>query len=149
MDNIEIKLKLLIDAASKKAKLLEQIYNITYNQETLCLSDISEAEKAVLIKEAVDEKQKIIDKIAGIDNAFISSFESFGGQLNKNKDKYKDELLALQDMIREVTDIDVKIRVMEERNRRRFSSTLSTPKISGLKASREYMIKQYKKNVEK
>lgn len=150
MNDISIKLSMACEALEKKENLLNQILNITKSQETVFYSPESE-EKDLFIKEAVKEKQKIIDQVIQIDNIFIKIFDEFNGELNKNNDIYKDKILYLQSKIKEIMDIDIKIRVIEEKNRRIMQQFKKENKanIKTLKVSKKYLIDQYSKNSKK
>lgn len=150
MNEIEVKLDILESSINKKIEILNQIYNITENQE-LFVKSLSGQEREDYLKSAAEEKQKLIDEILRIDTVFISTFESFNGMLNENRKLYRDRILMIQDKIKEVMDIDVKIRVKEERNRQLFipNNNINTPVVKGLKANRSYIIEQYAKNTTK
>ena len=96
----------------------------------------------------IKEKQNIIDELMKIDEAFLSTFKTFNGELNENRDIYAAEIEKMKKKIKEVTDIDVRIRVREERNRRIFTEVRleNQNRIKGLKASKDYILKQYEKN---
>jgi hypothetical protein len=57
----------------------------------------------------------------------------------------------MTDIIKEITDIDVKIRVAEKRNSglNAIPQSITQPKIKTLKANKNYIIGQYKKNSNK
>ena len=147
MSNLDIKIKILTDNLDRKKELLKQIEAITEKQE-MFFTKLKGEDRNYMIGEAVKEKQKIIDELMKIDEVFLSTFESFKGELNENRDIYAIEIERMKKKIKEVTDIDVRIRVREERNRRIFSEVRleNQPKIKGLKASRDYILKQYEKN---
>lgn len=146
MNDLSAKLMLLNDALDKKIELLNQILNITQNQE-MFFNTLSGDERDYMLKEARNEKQNIINELVEIDDMFISMFESFGGKLNQNQFEYKNEIASLQNKIRKITDIDVSIRVKEERNRRLMDAgAINVKPIKALKASKSYMLNQYNKN---
>lgn len=150
MSEIEVKLDILESSINKKIEILNQIYNITENQE-LFVKNLSGEEREEYLKSASEEKQKLIDEILKIDTVFISTFESFNGMLNENRKLYRERILMLQEKIKAVMDIDVKIRVKEERNRQLFipNNTINAPVVKGLKANKSYILEQYAKNTTK
>ncbi len=148
MNEIEVKLDILERSVDKKIKLLNQIYNITENQQ-LFVKTLEGEQRQEYLSSAAEEKQKLIDEILKIDTVFISTFESFNGMLNKNRKLYRERILKLQEKIRLVVDIDVKIRVKEERNRQIFAPSVLnglSPNIKALKANKSYILEQYEKN---
>ena len=112
MEEISFKIKFLSDILDKKAELLKQIYNITENQEFF-EKTLNGEDSEILLKEAVKEKQKIIEEVIAADNTFMKVFGEFKGKLNRNQDKFKPEIKKMQEKIRAVSDVDFKIRSEE------------------------------------
>ncbi len=152
MDNnniheISLKMKFLTSVLEKKAELLKQIYNITENQE-LFERTLTGDDYDILVKEAVKEKQKIIEEVIAADNIFMKTFGEFKGALNKNQDKFKSEIKQMQNKIREVSDIDFKIRAKEHRAKQgiQVRPAVLSQKIKTLKSSKNYILDKYRKN---
>lgn len=146
MSDIKVKIDILNDALDKKEKLLVSIYNITENQELFYKLE-DEKQKDKLIKESSREKQIIIDEVISIDNIFINIVEEIKEELKYEKDLYQEKLNIMTEKIKKVTDLDIKIRVKEERNRRIFEfDKIKNSQIKTLKTSKSYIIKQYEKN---
>lgn len=146
MSDIKVKIDILNDALDKKEKLLVSIYNITENQELFYKLE-DENQKNKLIKESSREKQIIIDEVISIDNIFINIVEEIKEELKYEKDLYQEKLNIMTEKIKKVTDLDIKIRVKEERNRRIFEfDKIKNSQIKTLKTSKSYIIKQYEKN---
>lgn len=150
MLEIETKLNILNDALDKKAVILEQIYNITENEE-MFFKTLKGNELNEYISQAIKEKQNLIDKLNNIDSAFISVFESFKGSLNLNRQKYRESIISIQEKIKDIIDIDVKIRIKEERNKAFYAQPINMAgkKINSLKTSKSYILEQYLKNNKK
>ncbi|MBR1738462.1 MAG: hypothetical protein IJ736_15895 [Firmicutes bacterium] len=147
MRNFDVKIKILTDNLDRKKELLKQIEAITEKQE-MFFTTLKGEDRNYMLEQAVNEKQKIIDELMKIDEAFLSTFKTFNGELNENRDIYAAEIEKMKKKIKEVTDIDVRIRVREERNRRIFTEVRleNQNQIKGLKASKDYILKQYEKN---
>lgn len=150
MDEISFKIKFLSDILDKKAELLKQIYNITENQEFF-EKTLNGEDSEILLKEAVKEKQKIIEEVIAADSTFMKVFGEFKGKLNRNQDKFRTEIKKMQEKIRAVSDVDFKIRAKEQRAKQGIQApfALSAKKIKTLKASKRYILDKYKKNSEK
>lgn len=150
MNEIDIKLDILENSVKKKERLLNQILNITENQE-MFISTLKGREKDAYLKSAAEEKQKLIDEVLRIDTVFISTFESFNGMLNENRQQYKQRILKLQEDIKTVVDLDIKIRAKEERNRQLFipRQVSSSKDFKAIKANKGYVLEQYAKNSKK
>lgn len=150
LSEIKFKMKFLTDILERKLDFLKQIYGITENQE-LFEKTMSGEDREVLLREAVREKQKIIDELIAADNTFIRVFGEFKGELNRNRDKFKDDIKIMQEKIRLVSDMDFKIRAKEMRAKQgiKVQNTVFQEKIKTLKSSKSYIINKYRKNSSK
>jgi len=150
LSEISFKMRFLMDVLERKLKALEEIYSITENQE-LFEKTMSGEDKDILLREAVKEKQKIIDEVVAADNTFMRVFGEFKGDLNRNRDVFKDDIRKMQDKIRKVSDIDFKIRAKELRAKQgvRVTHDVLSPKIKTLKSSKGYILDKYRKNTHK
>ena len=147
LPEIKFKMRFLTDILERKLDFLKQIYGITENQE-LFEKTMSGEDREVLLREAVREKQKIIDELIAADNTFIRVFGEFKGELNRNRDKFKDDIKIMQEKIRLVSDMDFKIRAKEMRAKQgiKVQNNVFQEKIKTLKSSKSYIINKYKKN---
>ena len=147
LPEIKFKMRFLTDILERKLDFLKQIYGITENQE-LFEKTMSGEDREVLLREAVREKQKIIDELIAADNTFIRVFGEFKGELNRNRDKFKDDIKIMQEIIRLVSDMDFKIRAKEMRAKQgiKVQNNVFQEKIKTLKSSKSYIINKYKKN---
>jgi len=99
-----------------------------------------------MFREMNDEKQKLIDMVINSDNLFQSLFESSTEDFNINAESYKPQIKELQDLIRKVMDIDVKIRVQEQKNKDLIASQYPRTKIKTTKVSKGSLLKKYENN---
>lgn len=145
---IYFKTRFLMDILDKKAELLKQIYNITENKE-LFEKTLTGEEQDILVKEAIKEKQKIIEEVITADNTFMKVFGEFKGALNRNQDKFKTEIKQMQNKIKIVSDLDFKIRAKEHRAKQgvHVRPGVLSEKIKTLKTSKKYILNKYKKNM--
>jgi hypothetical protein len=116
MDPIESKLDLLMDGIQKKAEALTEIQNITDNQSDILDSDLPYDETMRFIVQMNIEKQIHIQSVIRCDNLFELLLKEIGPQLDADQHVYVRQINALQEWIRRVMDIDVSIRVTEEKN---------------------------------
>ena len=137
---------LLKDILKKKQGFLEQILNLTINQETILLCEEKSEEHSIMFREMNDEKQKLIDMVISSDNLFQSIFESSTDDFNINAKTYTPQIKELQELIREVMDTDVKIRVQEQKNKDLISSQYPRTKIKTAKVSKGNLLKKYESN---
>lgn len=109
----------LQESLKNKYEVLQKIYEETERQrkavstETL---DIDEFEKAV------QEKEELIERIQSLDEGFNSIFAKISDALHQQKQQFKPQILEMQNMLRTMTDLGVKIQALEQKNRNRFES---------------------------
>ena len=85
---------------------------------------------------------------------FLEIFQSFSGSLNRNKQTFKEDIKNIQSKIQQITEIDFKIRIQEEKNRQISINNINnkvnnTEKIKTLKISKNDMLKKYSSNNKK
>ena len=116
MDNVEAELDILIDGMLKKERALNEILSITENQNTVIESELTKDEIAAFIVNMNREKQIHIQTVIGCDNLFERILKESGPALDASPDLYKPQIAKLQSLIKTVMDLDVSIRVKEEKN---------------------------------
>jgi hypothetical protein len=116
MNNIETKLNILIDGLHKKEQSLVEIVNITENQGTVLESSLPPGETQAFMAAMNREKQTHINTVLQCDTLFENMLKEIGPTLDAEQNNYKPQVKILQEGIRRVMDLDVKIRVCENRN---------------------------------
>lgn len=146
LEEIYNKINNLSCLLDRKKELLTQVLNITKNQNIVF--EINDNETKSFLDVSVKEKQKLIDELLHIDEMFICIFESFNGDLNQNKQMFKDDILTLKHKIQQISEIDFKIRLQEEKNKNTttYNKPNHLPKIKTLKMSKQQMLKKYNDN---
>jgi len=113
LTDFEAKLNILKNILIEKQEFLNIILNITENQEAVLL----EEEPPELFYEMNDIKQLHINKIVELDTNFNDIFlntPDFEAKAQSHLGKVKE----LQQLIKIVTDLDLKVRVAEETNKK-------------------------------
>jgi len=147
MDDFKTQLQLLTDIILKKRTALEQILSITENQEVLLrAADFDGTEMFWTMNE---EKQKLIEEVINADNFFERTFDELK-DFDTSARAFPEIVRGLQDLVRDVTDFDVKIRLQEQKNRGyAYRSNPHREINTGNEASKDYILKQYQKNTKK
>ncbi|MDR1703634.1 MAG: hypothetical protein LBS19_02965 [Clostridiales bacterium] len=117
MDNFTVTLKILIDILEKKQAALENVLNITQNQETILQSPPS-VERSTFFIQCNAEKQNLIDRVKEYDEMFQGFFDQAKGDLHEkaHDDDNKPLIIRLQALISQVVEQDVQIRAQERKN---------------------------------
>ncbi len=147
----DVKLKMLIKLLVEKGAALQQLLTICENQETLILAlsaDEPDLEGGRLMhREMNNEKQRLIDVILQKDEIFQTVFGEISGDLDAIAKTNRELLVAVQDNIKTVTDLDAKIRVQEARNRDMLKKLQK--KVDVTPISKKHIIGEYAKNAGK
>jgi flagellar biosynthesis/type III secretory pathway chaperone len=117
MDWLATQLGLLADGLEKKEQALTEIVNITENQNTVLQSGLSVIEAQAFVTQMNKEKQPLIKQVIQCDSMFETVLKEAGPALDALPDSFKPQVAELQIRIRRVMDLDVKIRVCEEKNK--------------------------------
>lgn len=117
MDNFSAQMKILDEILVKKKNLLVQIHNITENQRMVLLAKDTEEGMFEMFNIMNEEKQALISQVINLDNTFQGMFQSFKPEFELKALHYPEESRKLKISVKEVMDYDVKIRLLEEKNK--------------------------------
>ncbi|MBR1744159.1 MAG: hypothetical protein IJ733_20320 [Lachnospiraceae bacterium] len=105
------------DSLKKKYGLLEKILAWTEKQKDLLSGqdlDIGAFE------EILDAKEALIRQVLELDQGFQRIYVKIKNDLEENKQEYKPRILEMQNLIRQNTDLGVRIQAIEQGNKRKF-----------------------------
>ena len=123
MDDFLVKNKLLTEILLRKEQMLEEILNITFNQRLLIESskknesNLKNKESIALYGEMNKLKQDIMAKIMAADEIFQSTFSTISKIFEKKAKENRSEVKSMQNKIKQVTNLDFRIKAEEEKNR--------------------------------
>lgn len=125
MESTDNYLQIMIDSLNKKEKLLDEILERNKAQYELIKDKQYEEVDWTAFNLRVTEKDIAIDKIIEIDDGFDETYKLVKDEVTANKDKYRDKVLKLQEIIGRLTDKGVSIQTGEERNRQIIDNIFS------------------------
>lgn len=133
----------------RKIEILSIILNVTKSQGI-----VFKEQEGIdsFINMSINEKQSLINELISIDEMFLNIFESFKGALNRNKNIFKEDIRQIQNKIQKIADMDINIRLQEEKNKQLVNNNIalsSKNKVKTLKMSKEEMLKKYINNTKK
>lgn len=136
-------LNLLEDALKKKNIVLDKLLLLTQEQETLISAGNVEEEEFLLV---IDKKEEQISLINQLDEGFDQLYQRVKNELIESKDKYVTQIVALQVLIREITDKSVRLQTCEVRNRNKLEHYLQTKRkeIKDFKVNNKTVSNYYK-----
>lgn len=133
----------------RKIEILSIILNVTKSQGI-----VFKEQEGIdsFINMSINEKQSLINELISIDEMFLNIFESFKGALNQNKNIFKEDIRQIQNKIQKIADMDINIRLQEEKNKQLVNNNIalsSKNKVKTLKVSKDEMLKKYINNTKK
>lgn len=136
-------LALLIASLEKKSKVLDQLLILTETQEKyIDKGDIDTDE----FDQLFDKKEKQIQELLKLDKGFEQIFEYVKDEITQNKEKYINEIKKLQELITQVTDKNITLQALEQRNRMKLDTLMRTKRsnIKNFKLSSKTAASYYK-----
>lgn len=106
-------LLVLQESLQKKLQVLKEINRLSNEQATLLKEDFSLEQ----LDGNMDAKATLIKELTLLDNGFETLFNRIKKELALQKDKYKDEIKAMQELIKDITSVSVEIQTVEARNK--------------------------------
>ena len=104
----------LEDSLKKKVDILRQLQLLCQEQSDM-LDDANMTPE--VFEENVDKKGKLIARLEGLDEGFEQLYGRVKDEMTSNSEHYKERILRMQELIRDITDRSVQIQVMESRNK--------------------------------
>ena len=93
---------------------LEKLLEFTREQENLLkLPELDDESFSVL----VDKKDGMLKKLDEFDSGFQSIYNRVSEALSEDRECYKEQILAMQELITAITDLGVKLTALEQKNR--------------------------------
>ncbi len=114
MAEIRDYINIMIDGLHKKSSLLDAIIESNGQLEKVINEPEMDMEQFGKI---LDEKDGYAKQITQLDEGFQSLFDKIQDEIRNNKDQYRQQILEMQQLIRELTDKAVQIQDTEARHR--------------------------------
>lgn len=112
---MESQLDILSESLDKKLSVLQEIQE--YNERQA--QDFAEGRADLdSFDEAMEEKDRLIEKISKLDEGFELLYEKLAEELKDNRERYAAQIKVLQDKISKVTEMSVSIQAQEARNKK-------------------------------
>ena len=114
MDQIGTYVKILRESLERKRRYLEEILALTNKQAELAAE---EKFREDAFAELVDQKEILIGNINEGDKGFSSVYDRVKQEIQADPMRYREELQAIQNLIRQCVDLGMQSEAVEERNR--------------------------------
>lgn len=107
-------IRMMLDILSKKGTSLKALLELTTAQEKILKQEEFDEDG---FEELMKQKSEHIRKLEEFDNGFQSIYNRVAEEITNHKEEYKDQILEMQGLITEVTDLGVKLTALEEKNK--------------------------------
>lgn len=136
-------LQILIESLEKKNEILDQVIRLDEEQAELSAHQPMDMEA---YDQTMESKGKLIEEINKLDDGFSSTFELIADEVKSNPVSYREQVLKLQQLIREAVDKGVRVEAQEKRNRAALENVfrMKRQEIKQLKVSTSAAAKYYK-----
>lgn len=116
---------MMADSLKKKEDILEFLYKKTEEQEIILRSEDPDLDQ---FQRTIDEKGIQIAQLDQLDQGFDALFRMVEKEIQANRENYKEDIIGMQGRIRRVSDLSMKIQVLERQNSERLKGFLSKKK---------------------
>ena len=113
---------LLVETLQKKLEVMNQLLQLTKQQEEMFVSDKIKDEDFL---ELISLKEEQINNLSKLDDGFEKLFQSVKDELITDKGKYVSEITSLKDLIVKITDLSVNLQALEKRNKTKVEQHFS------------------------
>lgn len=104
----------MIESLEKKVAVLEEIQAANKVQTKLIDAEKFDQEE---FDKAMDVKAEQIEKLNKLDEGFDSLYSHIRENLLGQKEKYRDQIAKMQELIRKISELSAAVSVVEQRNR--------------------------------
>lgn len=119
--------KMLRESLEKKIAILNNIESANEDQARILSDQMSTPDE---FQENLEIKGRLIAEIDRIDSGFQELFNRVKEVFSTNKESYRDDIHAMQEMIRQITDLSTHIKLQEQDNKmlaeKKFADIRST-----------------------
>lgn len=127
-------IQILRESLSKKERLLHNLLEITKQQSDYINGKEFDID---VFNDLMDVKEEMIQELNAVEDAFESLYDRIRVYLMEHKETLANEIVEMQNRIREITNLSVSIQALEERNKQRLEVIFNSKRqeINNLKKS--------------
>lgn len=143
MENQKTYIHILLNTLTKKNNILTELEKLTLSQKE-CLS--AEPMDFNLFDEIMEQKEEFIYQLNQLDEGFEIVYTRVKEELGSNREKYKQEILSLQQFITQITEKSVQLQSLEVQNKLKLEIVLHNKKteVRTYKANNQSVSSYYK-----
>ena len=134
---------ILDESLDRKIEILDALNALNVQQTELLDKEKFDEEGFHAINE---KKAELIDKLNAMDDGFQLIYDKVKGELDGSRDRYAEQIKALQGKISQIMEKSNHLMAEEQRNKERIKSrfTARRKELSGVKKNSQYAANYYK-----
>lgn len=118
-NDVTVYVNVLKDSLVQKKQVLEKLEELTAKQEQI----VSKDEIAMDDFEAcMEDKETYIERLMQLERGFEHIYERVSEEIKAEPDKYKADILQMQELIRQITELSTRIQVLEKQNKAKMDN---------------------------
>ena len=136
-------LMIMVESLSKKINILEKLLEYTKEQELLLAEDEFSMEE---FSGLLDKKGELIDVLNTMDQGFEQVYERMEEEIKGKKEEHAHEILLMQQRIKNITDLSIKLQELEYKNKEKIEVQFSKKRneIKTFRQSKDNVNKYYR-----
>ena len=134
---------IMVESLSKKINILEKLLEYTKEQERLLEEEEFSMEE---FSGLLDKKGELIDVLNTMDQGFEQVYERMEEEIKGKKEEHAHEILLMQQRIKTITDLSIKLQELEYKNKEKIEVQFSKKRneIKTFRQSKDNVNKYYR-----
>ncbi len=134
---------IMVESLSKKINILEKLLEYTKEQERLLEEEEFSMEE---FSGLLDKKGELIDVLNTMDQGFEQVYERMEEEIKGRKEEHAHEILLMQQRIKTITDLSIKLQELEYKNKEKIEVQFSKKRneIKTFRQSKDNVNKYYR-----
>lgn len=118
-NDVTVYVNVLKDSLVQKKQVLEKLEELTAKQQQI----VDEDEISMDAFEAcMEDKETYIERLMQLERGFEHIYERVSEEIKAEPDKYKADILQMQELIRGITELSTRIQVLEKQNKTKLDN---------------------------
>lgn len=112
-------IKILTDTLMKKSKVLDELIELNKEEvDSLTIDEVNMEQ----FDEILNKKEYLIQQLNQLDDGFEKVYTRVSEQLVKNSVDYKDNIIIIQELIKNIMDKSINLQIKEKYSKGKFES---------------------------
>ena len=125
MNTMDTYVDVLLTSLKKKEQVLIKLDRVVEKEEKALKNPDATVDE---LNELQQQKEDLLAEMEQLEIGFEKVYERAGEELSKERQKYRPQIEQMQSYIKSITDLTVKIKAQEERNRQYMEAFLQSKK---------------------